>query len=451
MPAKAPGTGVARTERATALLRLVVLAVVAIIYAGSLGVRRTSGPLALSILAVAAIYSLWALLARPYEATARLTYAAGTMVLDAGLVTLWTHATGGPNSEFWVLYLTIAISAAMRFDIAEVVGTSFGVSALYVAVMTVDGGLHMPQLILRPMLILVPGFGLGLLARQRRQESRGREALLLFAEEQGSALAEEQALVAKLQQLDLAKTEFVAVASHEFRTPLAAILGVISTLRTHGDSLDWSTKEELLDGASQQAGRLARLVEDLLTVSRIEEGAVPLQLQAVHPQRLAFEAAQASGTGQQVLVQLNGVKRVHCDPDRIVRVLANLLENARKFSPPGAKIMLSMSEDEEWVRFSVRDYGAGVPLEERELVFDRFHRLANRSEAPGSGLGLYIAKCLVDAHGGTISVGDAPEGGAEFVFTLPRMRTQGAAGRLAAAASAASLTSAASAASVAVR
>ncbi len=175
---------------------------------------------------------------------------------------------------------------------------------------------------------------------------------------------------------------------------------------------------------AQQAGRLARLVEDLLTASRIEEGALPIQLQPVHPQRLAFEAAQASETGQQLLVQLNGVKRVHCDPDRIVRVLANLLENARKYSPPGAKIMLVMSEDEEWIRFAVRDYGPGVPEAEREHVFERFHRSPNPSQALGSGLGLYISKCLVDAHGGTISVGDSPTGGAEFVFTLPRMKTK---------------------------
>ncbi len=426
---------VARTERATALLRLVVVTAVAIVYAGSLGIRRTSGPLALSILVVAALYSLWTLLARPYEATARLTYAAGTMLLDAGLVALWIHATGGPKSEFWSLYLTIAISAAMRFDFLEVVGISFGLSALYVAITSVDGGLHMPQLLLRPALILVPGFGVGLLARQRRQASEGREALEVLAEERGTALADEQALVAKLRQVDMAKTELVAIASHEFRTPLAAILGVISTLRTHGDSLDWATKEELLEGAARQAGRLARLVEDLLTVSRIEEGALPMQLQAVHPQRIAFEAAQASGTGPQLLVQLNGVSRVHCDPDRVVRVLANLLENARKYSPPGAKIMLVMSEDAEWVRFAVRDYGPGVPEGERERVFDRFQRLSG-SDAPGSGLGLYIAKCLVDAHGGTISVGDSPTGGAEFEFTLPRITTK-APGLLATAASAA--------------
>ncbi len=430
-------TDAARTERATALLRLAVVAVVAIVYAASIGVRRASGPFALSILAVAAIYSLWALLARPYEATARVTFAAGTMILDAGLVTLWCHATGGPRSEFWSLYLTIAIAAAMRFDIIEVVGTSFGLAALYVAVMTVDGGLHMPQLLLRPTLILIPGFGVGLLAQQRRQASEGREALELLAEERGSALADEQALVEKLRHLDMAKTEFVAIASHEFRSPLAAILGVISTLRTHGDSLDRATKEELLEGASQQASRLARLVEDLLTVSRIEDGALPIQLQAVHPQRIVFEAAQASATGQQLLVQLNDVKRVHCDPDRIVRVLANLLDNARKYSPPGAKIMLFISEDEEWVRFAVRDYGPGVPAEEREHVFDRFHRLANRSQAPGSGLGLYIARCLVDAHGGTISVGDAPTGGAEFVFALPRIKTKGTTGLLAQVASSA--------------
>lgn len=268
--------------------------------------------------------------------------------------------------------------------------------------------------------MLITGFAVGVLARERRLDQQQREALARIAEESSAALAEEQALVARLRQVDLAKTEFVAVASHEFRTPLAAILGVVSTLRAHGDELDPDVRAELLDGAAIQAERLARLVEDLLTVSRIEDGALPLDLQPVHPQRLIYEAVQASGTADVVSVKTGGVERVLCDADRIVRVLTNLLDNAQKYSPPGGTIFVAVAEDEETVTFSVRDEGPGVPAAHREEIFERFRRLMDGSQKPGAGLGLYISRCLVEAHGGEISVREGQGGGAEFVFTLPK-------------------------------
>ena len=113
-----------------------------------------------------------------------------------------------------------------------------------------------------------------------------------------------------------------------------------------------------------------------------------------------------------------------CDEDAIVRVLTNLLDNAKKYSPEDAPIVISVTQDDEVVRFSVRDAGPGIPPEDREAVFERFRRLGDGVEAPESGLGLYISRGLVEAHGGTVTIGDAPEGGAEFAFTLraPRRR-----------------------------
>lgn len=412
-------------ERSIALIRIAVVVVIGGVYLSSIGVRRPLGPLAISILALASVYSLWSLLARPYESLEPNRFRAATLLVDAALITLWCKATGGPASEFWTLYLIAVIAVAMRFDLVETLGAALGLALLYVVVMSMDGGLPTTSLLSRPPLMLITGFAVGILARQRRRQQQEHDALLRVAEERLRALAEEQGLVARLQQVDFARTEFVAVASHEFRTPLAAILGVVSTLRAHGDELDAEVRAELLDGAVAQTERLARLVDDLLTVSRVEEGALPLDIQPVHPQRLVHEAVQASGTADQVSVRLGGVERVWCDADRIVRVLTNLLDNARKYSPSQGTIYLAVSEDDHDVSFSVRDEGPGIPKEEREAVFERFRRLIQGSDRPGTGLGLYISRCLVEAHGGSIDVREAPAGGAEFVFSLPRLRPLG--------------------------
>ena len=410
-----------RTERSIAIIRIAVILVVAAVYLSSIGIRRPLGPLAIAILTLAAVYALWTLLAKPYESMPGTRFQAATLLADAAFITLWCKATGGPSSEFWTLYLIAVIAVAMRFDLLETLAAALALAVLYVAVMSIAGGLARTSLLTRPPLMLITGFAVGVLARERRLDEQQREALARIAEESSAALAEEQALVARLRQVDLAKTEFVAVASHEFRTPLAAILGVVSTLRAHGDELEPDVRAELLDGAAAQTQRLARLVDDLLTVSRIEDGALPLDLQPVHPQRLIYEAVQASGTADLVSVKTGGVERVVCDADRIVRVLTNLLDNARKYSPPGGTIFVAVSEDDDAVRFGVRDEGPGVPTAHREEIFERFRRLMDgSSQKPGTGLGLYISRCLVEAHGGEISVREAQGGGAEFVFTLPK-------------------------------
>jgi two-component system sensor histidine kinase KdpD len=197
------------------------------------------------------------------------------------------------------------------------------------------------------------------------------------------------------------------------------VIGVLSTLRTHGPILEESVRDELIDGARTQAERLSRLVEDLLTASRIEDGVLRLHPKRVRPKDLVSEAAQASDTAGRLHVELHRVDPVICDADAIVRVLTNLLDNARKYSPEGAPIVVAVSQTPEAVRFAVRDGGPGIPEGDREAVFERFRRLGDGVK-PGAGLGLYISRGLVEAHGGTVVVGEAPEGGAEFAFTLPR-------------------------------
>jgi signal transduction histidine kinase len=268
--------------------------------------------------------------------------------------------------------------------------------------------------------MIATGFAVGILAYQRAIHRRERHALEMLVESRVHELGEERAEVERLRRVDLKRSEFVAVAAHEFRTPLAAVIGVLSTLKAHGTELDDEVRIELIDGAQAQAERLSRLVEDLLTASRIEDGVLRLHPEVVKPRALVSEAERASGAVGRVQVELHRVDPIVCDSDAIVRVLTNLIDNARKYSPEESPIVISVTQDDEAVRFSVRDSGPGVPPGERESVFERFRRLDGHGK-PGAGLGLYISRGLVEAHGGRVTIGDAPEGGAEFAFTVPRV------------------------------
>lgn len=409
-----------RTERSVAVIRLGVVSVVAFIYFASIGLRRDIGPLALIVLGLAVVYSVWSVAILGGLEGASQQLMAATLIIDVTLIALWCRATGGATSEFWSLTLFIILAAGLRYGFARTVGVSVGLALVYAGALLVDGRVTASTTAYRSGVIVLTGLAAGLLAYQRstsRTDWRAAEAL---AAERNAELAEEREEVARLRRVDSARSEFVAVVAHEFRTPLAAILGVLSTLRTHGPSLDRELREELLDGATNQAGRLARLVDDLLTVSRIEDGALALSLESVEPRRLVADAAQASDTAGIVNVELHRADAVWCDPDAVIRVLTNLLDNARKYSPEGARIVLSVSQDHGSVRFAVRDRGPGVQPTDREVVFERFQRLDQGSLKPGAGLGLYISRGLVEAHGGAISVDDAPGGGAEFSFTIPR-------------------------------
>ena len=413
-----------RTERSIALIRIGVIAVVIFVYVSSIGIRRSLGPAAILVLVLACLYTFVCLLLFTSDEKTPLGIRVLSLVIDVGLVTMWILATGGPHSEFWSLFLIIIVAVGLRFGVLVTVGVSAGLAGLYGVVFIAEGGVRGGQLVYRPTLLVLAGFAVGVLAYQRTVQRRQGHAVEALAESRATELGHERAEVERLRRVDLTRSEFVAVAAHEFRTPLAAIIGVLSTLRTHGASLKTQVRLELIDGAAAQAERLARLVEDLLTVSRIEDGVLRLSMGRVDPRDLVSEAARASGAGARVNVELHRVDRMICDADAVIRVLTNLLDNAVKYSPPGERVGLEVSQDDERVRFVVRDRGPGIPTGEREAIFERFRR-ADGSGKPGAGLGLYISRGLVQAHGGELSVGDAEGGGAEFGFWLPRRQVDG--------------------------
>jgi signal transduction histidine kinase len=411
-----------RTERWIGLIRLAVVAIVIAIYLGD-GVNEQRQPsvMAIVVLALAIVYGAWSLVAFAGPAEPSLRARALSVLLDVGLVTVWLQVTGGTTSEYWSLYLVVLISVAMRSDLVQTMAISVGMAVLYGALAVAEGILTSDLILHRTSLMVITGFAAGVLAQQRLVHRRRGAALQTVADERSRELVEERAEVERLRRVDGAKSEFVAVAAHEFRTPLAAVIGVLSTLREHSAVLTPEERRELLDGAATQASRLARLVDDLLTVSRIEDGVLRLALEPVDPRHLLSEAAQASDMAGRLVIQVGRVGRVRCDPDAIIRVLTNLLDNARKYSPPDSKVHIAVALEDDLVRFRVSDEGAGIPEDERLEVFERFRRLdGGGKKKPGAGLGLYICRGLVEAHGGTIGVGASSHGGAEFSFTLPK-------------------------------
>src|SRR4029450_11937018 len=447
-----------RTKRTIALLRICVLAVVTVLSLSSVGVRRVVGPGALVLLVAALFYALvclvlttrgeesspwWravtiaidvALIAAWIEATGGgrggvwtpfpVRDGAGrralTIAIDVALIAAWIEATGGGRSEFWTLYLIVIVAVALRFGIVETVGVAVGLAILLLAQLVEHGVLWTSRLY-RPTLLLVAGFAVGVLSLQRADQRQKRFEMEAIAESRGSQLRWERAEVDRPRKVDLARTEFVGVAAHELRTPLAAILGVLSTLKEHGAVLEDRGRGGLIDGAEAQAERLTRLVEDLLTVSRIQDGVLRLSMEPVDPPDLTAAAARASSTAERLRLELDAPARVVCDADAIVRVLTNLFDNARKYSPEGTPITVAVSGDARRVAVDVHNAGGGIAEEDREAIFERFRR-ADETETPGTGLGLYISRGLVRAHGGELEVGDAPEdgvGGTRFTFWLP--------------------------------
>jgi len=409
-----------RTKRTIALLRICVLAVVTVLSLSSVGVRRVVGPGALVLLVAALSYALVCLVLTTRGEESSPWWRAVTIAIDVALIAAWIEATGGGRSEFWTLYLIVIVAVALRFGIVETVGVAVGLAILLLAQLVEHGVLWTSRLY-RPTLLLVAGFAIGVLSLQRADQRQKRFEMEAIAESRGRQLGRERAEVERLRKVDLARTEFVGVAAHELRTPLAAILGVLSTLKKHGAVLEDRVRVDLIDGAEAQAERLTRLVEDLLTVSRIQDGVLRLSMEPVDPRDLIADAARASSTAERLRLELDAPARVVCDADAIVRVLTNLFDNARKYSPEGTPITVAVSSDARRVAVDVHNAGGGIAEEDREAIFERFRR-ADETETPGTGLGLYISRGLVRAHGGELEVSDAPEdgvGGTRFTFWLP--------------------------------
>jgi signal transduction histidine kinase len=225
------------------------------------------------------------------------------------------------------------------------------------------------------------------------------------------------------RDLARAKDELVAVVSHELRTPLASLVGFAELLLVR--EFDEEERREFLGIIQEEGRRLTSLVNDFLDLQRMESGRqtvvpVPIELGPVLARAVA--AAGDDPARPIVLDRPPVLPLVSADADRVLQVLANLLSNARKFSPRGGQVTLAARPLEGEVEVSVRDRGLGLPPEAVPCLFEKFYRVDNsdRREIKGTGLGLAICRQIVEAHGGEIGVESEGLGtGARFTFTLP--------------------------------
>jgi two-component system, sensor histidine kinase ChiS len=251
-----------------------------------------------------------------------------------------------------------------------------------------------------------------------------RQMRLRVAEERSAVL--EQANE-KLREADQLKSDFVAHVSHELRTPLTAIKGAV------GNMLDGITGEyderqmRYLNRLENNADQLSALIEDLLDLSRIEAGQLRLMRENVDMVvvcRSALEGLMGLAERRGIalrMAEVSGVVEVVADADRVRQVLVNLLGNALKFTSSGGEVVLGVEREQAGVRVWVRDTGEGIPAAEIERVFEKFHQARNGLEqgVRGAGIGLSIARQLVELHGGRIWVESQEGVGSTFVFTLP--------------------------------
>lgn len=236
----------------------------------------------------------------------------------------------------------------------------------------------------------------------------------------------------RLRQLERTRREFVANVSHELRTPLSLIKGSVETL-LDGAAAQPAIAAKFLDIIDRHCDRLTYLIEDLLTLSRLESGQIAINFDTVALRHDVAEVLndftrKADERGVDLINAVPPELHARADSDRLDQVLSNLVDNAIKYGRSGGSVRVEGREvpGENLVELSVIDDGPGIPAEAAERVFERFYRVdtARSREQGGTGLGLSIVKHIVQAHGGEVHVDTAPGKGAAFRFTLPSAKAE---------------------------
>ena len=219
----------------------------------------------------------------------------------------------------------------------------------------------------------------------------------------------------ELVRLDQVKLNFVAIASHELRTPATSVYGIASTLKHQRDALTPEVREELEDALWQQAIRFRSLIEQLLDLSRLDAKAIPIEPEALLLHELIAEIAAAAAPEADVRIDVPEELVIEADRVALERIFGNLITNAVKYGKP--PVAVSAETRDRYFRVSIEDRGSGVPPEIVPRLFERFER---GSVGQGSGLGLSIAKAYARAHGGDLFYDPSSSDGTRFDLILPR-------------------------------
>jgi len=231
--------------------------------------------------------------------------------------------------------------------------------------------------------------------------------------------------ITRFREADELKTTFISVISHELKTPVALIKGYVSTLRREDAQWDPSIVQDSLEVIEEEADRLTELIENLLDATRLQAGVLSINLADVALTPLIERIVakfRTQTTQHEFIIDLPpNLPVIMADENRISQLISNLLSNAIKYSPEGGKIRISGQERSEQIVICVSDEGCGISPEDIPHIFDRFYRSdAAKRTTKGAGLGLYLARAVVEAHGGHIWVDPKTEKGTRICFSLPK-------------------------------
>jgi signal transduction histidine kinase len=237
------------------------------------------------------------------------------------------------------------------------------------------------------------------------------------------AYGAEHRTVAELRRLSALRADFVSLVSHELRSPMATVMGSARTLQARWRELSPDQRESFLALIGDETARLADLIGDVLDTSRIEAGTFSYAFSDVGLADLVEETVAAAAVGQdEIGVRCNvrgSLPHLRGDRERLRQVLANLIDNAVKYSPAGGDVVVNAYAVDGRVRIDVADSGPGIPLDDQGMIFEKFGRSNSGQSKPGTGLGLFIARSIAEAHGGSLSVRSVPRQGAVFTLELP--------------------------------
>lgn len=231
--------------------------------------------------------------------------------------------------------------------------------------------------------------------------------------------------ISERKALDDLRNDLTAMVYHDLRSPLANIISSLDILGGMIDAKSNETVQSILTIASNSTARIERLVSSLLDINRLESGQQIVNQRSMDMAKLIVEAIKAvqpaiESRSQKVKTNLSASQpSVWVDADMILRVMINLLENAAKFSPVGGEIVVSTNKENGWIKVSVQDNGPGIPVLERDRIFEKFSRLRGKDKTAGLGIGLAFCRMAVEGHGGKIWVESENNIGSTFFFTLP--------------------------------
>jgi two-component system sensor histidine kinase KdpD len=260
-------------------------------------------------------------------------------------------------------------------------------------------------------------------ADRRIVEAFAAQAALALRQER---LAREAATARPLAEADKMRTALLAAVSHDLRTPLASAKAAVASLRGHDVDFSDDDRDELLATADESLDKLARLVANLLDMSRLQAGAIGLSLAEIGLEDAVPRALDELGPlARAVRVRIPPeLPAVHADPALLERVLVNLIANALRFSPPGRPPDVTARDEDGAVQLRVVDHGPGIPEDARDTMFQPFQRLGDRDNHNGVGLGLALSRGLAEAMGGTLLPDTTPGGGLTMLLTLPSVEAR---------------------------